>query len=443
MRKISLAVLCMIAILILYACKKDGEVINNTITIPDCPTDIARQVSTSYPVPSQTNISDQITPLEKDNKSLSPTPTAMPSDTDGYEIIRDGYNKGKEIVIGYPRIKGLKDTDKQNAINNLLKQDAMSYLDNSSEQMTVDISYEIEWKGKDILSVGFYGWGENSDSSHPFKGYFTTNIDMRTGKKVNLKDVLHIDQTIVDSIKENSSYEGPLDPSDPNLMEEVQRNIGDLNVSSLNDISFYFTWNSFGIIIDVSHAQGGYARIETKYSNLISSMKSENNVWKEFEGFKGNPSGIISNQYWYKNISELYKFTIIEEQSFNVDLNGWGNVRFVSGKDYQGKLLFFLTDEKNNIEYQFSDYYNSYRKDQTVSAVAFRDVNKDSLKDVIIVTAGDREFTACDIYFQDEYGYFFQAPDLYHELNESNREYDAVSKIMDYMNKTGFKSKSQ
>lgn len=224
MRKISLVVLCMIAILILCACNKDSEVINNTITIPDCPTDIASKVLTSSPVASQTNNSGQITPLEKDNKSLSPTPTAMPSDTDGYEIIRDGYNKGKEMVIGYPQIKGLKDTDKQNAINNLLKQDAMSYLDNSSEQMTVDISYEIEWKGKDILSVGFYGWGENSKSPHPFKGYFTTNIDMRTGKKVNLKDVLHIDQTMVDSIKENSSYAGPLDPSDPNLMEEVQCN---------------------------------------------------------------------------------------------------------------------------------------------------------------------------------------------------------------------------
>ena len=443
MRKIILAVLCMIVILILSACKKDNEVINNTITIPACPTDVASKVSTYSLVTSQTNISRQITPSEQENKSLSPTPTAMPLDTEGYEIIRDGYNKGKDIAISYPQIKGLKDTDKQNAINDLLKQDAMSYLDNSSEQMTVDSSYQIEWKGKDILSVGFYGWGENSDAPHPFKGYFTTNINMRTGEKINLKDVLHIDQTMVESIKENSSYEGPLDPSNPNLMEEVQGNIGDLTVSSLNDSSFYFTWNSLGIIIDVSHAQGGYARIETKYSNLISSMKSENNVWKEFEGFKSNPSGIISNQYWYKNISELYKFTIIEEQSFNVNLNGWGNVRFVSGKDYQGKLLFFLTDEKNNIEYQFSDYYNSYRKDQTVSAVAFRDVNKDSLKDVIIITAGNTEFTACDIYFQDEYGYFFQVPDLYHELNESNRKYDTVNKVMDYMKETGFKSTSQ
>jgi hypothetical protein len=164
-------------------------------------------------------------------------------------------------------------------------------------------------------------------------------------------------------------------------------------------------------------------------------------MWKDFEetinkdsdaSTDGNQN-ILSEE---KALSDIDGFTEIKDQSFNVDLEGWGSVKFISGKDYQGKLLFFLTKDKNTSLYQFPDYYDSYRKNQTVSAVAFRDVNKDGLEDVIVIAASDSGATSCDIYFQMD-NYFIQFPDLYHELNQSDTTYDTINKVMDYMNKTG------
>ncbi|HEX3078409.1 MAG TPA: hypothetical protein VHQ24_16250, partial [Lachnospiraceae bacterium] len=73
---------------------------------------------------------------------------------------------------------------------------------------------------------------------------------------------------------------------------------------------------------------------------------------------------------------------------------------------------------------------------QSISAVAFRDVNKDGFKDIIVMTASDSKATACDIYFQTEYS-FVQIPDLYHALNQSNTTYDTIKKVVKYMNQKG------
>jgi hypothetical protein len=442
MKKKLIVAPCLFALLILSACKNDSNVINNTNITPDS----TNNITSSLPTPTQTliqdNTSDQIVTSDQDNNSTSPTPAAMPNDTEEYDVIRDGYSKGKDIAIDYPQIKGLKDTNKQSDINELLKKGAMSYLSVSSDLATLDISYEIEWKGNNVLSVQYYGWEEYSDAPHPNNLFFTININSKTGKEIELKDMFHLDQNIVDSILKNGKVVGPLDPNDPDLTEEVRDNLNNnLTVSSLKDAIFYFTRDSFIISIEVSHAIGDYAMIETKYSDLKRSINPKKEVWKDFEEALNKDSGNIAdgNQNQSSDeltLNDLYKFTEIDDQSFDVDLENWGSVRFVSSKDDQGKLLFFLTDDQKSILYQFPDYYNSYGRNQTISAVAFRDVNEDSLKDIIIITASDPNVTSCDIYFQTDYD-FVQIPDLYHDLNQSDTTYDTVGKVADYMKKTG------
>jgi hypothetical protein len=419
----------MAAFLLLSACNNNDRKLSSPA-----------KIDSTSPTPSQTS-SDNSTPTDP-NISPSPTSAAVSTGTNEYYIIRDGYNKGKDIAVSYPQLEGLKDTNIKNNINELLKQDAMSYLDDASAIISLDISYEIKWKGDNLLSVEYYGWGEVSDAPHPDKMSILSNIDINTGKKISLQDVFHIDQKFIDSIINNGKYAGPMDPDDSDLMEEVKSGMSSsLTTSNLPNISFYFTRYSLGLIIDISHADGSYAMIETKYSDLKNNIVSNNDVWKDFKEAqdKDSDSSANDNQHeisYDRTLSDIDGFIEIKDQSFNVDLEGWGAVRFVSGMDDQGKLMFFLTDDKNTIRYQFSDFYDSYRRNQTVSAVAFRDVNQDNLKDIIVIAANDSGSTTCDIYFQTEYN-FIQYPDLYHDLNQSDIQYDTIGKVMDYMSKSG------
>jgi len=113
-----------------------------------------------------------------------------------------------------------------------------------------------------------------------------------------------------------------------------------------------------------------------------------------------------------ENLSDKKEIiSIIDEQSFNVKLENWGEVRFVSSKINQDgpfRLGHFLVNKKNDILYSFSvfDYWNF----EDVLAVSFKDVNQDGLKDIIVIAHysagigpnGTVPFRYCTIYFQKD-----------------------------------------
>lgn len=94
------------------------------------------------------------------------------------------------------------------------------------------------------------------------------------------------------------------------------------------------------------------------------------------------------------NLNDIDAYTPFKDQSFAVDLNSWGNVKFVSGK-YIGKnhilTVCFLTNADGDIFYEFNSAF-PYAAD--VKAVSFQEVNKDGLKDIIIVVGNSDDSTS-------------------------------------------------
>ena len=434
-----LAILCLIALLLVSGCSKDSTVIAT-----------AAPTSSVYPKPAQTS-SPSPTPIVSPAPAASSTPTPTPSSTpiimsigtDEYEILQDSYSGGEDITVSYPQIKGLGDTNRQTKINATLRQSAMSYfsstmyMEDASELLTLDISYEISWQGENLLSIQYYGWDEYSFAPHPNKMYFTANINMQSGEIIELDDLFYADEVMMGSIIKNSRYVSPLDIDDAHLMDEMRNYMLDyLSNYNLTDNQFSFTKDSLWISIEVPHAIGGHAEFGVKYSDLINSIRPENEVWEDFKDIQNKAAGVQSQLSHDVTLSDLYQFTEFEDQSFDVDLTNWGAVRFVSGRDFGGKLRFFLTDDTDTILYRFPDYYDNYWQDQTVSAVAFRDVNEDSFEDIIIITVRNDTFWSCDIYFQSKRD-FVQVPDLHDDLNHSVSVYDTVDKIVEYMETKG------
>ncbi|WP_242975962.1 hypothetical protein [Desulfosporosinus sp. FKB] len=131
-----------------------------------------------------------------------------------------------------------------------------------------------------------------------------------------------------------------------------------------------------------------------------------------------------------ENINDIKGFSSIEKQSFMVNLNSWGNVKFVSGKLTGGSHVpveFYLTDKEGDIFYDFAATL-PYRVD--VKAVSFEDVNKDGLKDIIIIVNDEDDTSNClaTVYFQKADGSFANDLKLDQEINESgnNKEVKIV-----------------
>lgn len=135
------------------------------------------------------------------------------------------------------------------------------------------------------------------------------------------------------------------------------------------------------------------------------------------------------------NIKYIKGFSSIESQSFMVNLNSWGNVKFVSGKLTAGKhvpLVFYLTNKDGDILYNFNATL-PYNVD--VKAVSFQDVNKDKLKDVIIIAAGkDSSVQVAAVYLQKSDGSFVDETKLDSEINDSGNNKD-IKTVVNYLSK--------
>ncbi len=135
------------------------------------------------------------------------------------------------------------------------------------------------------------------------------------------------------------------------------------------------------------------------------------------------------------NLSSIKGFSLIKDQSFMVNLNSWGNVRFVSEKLTAGHhipTVFYLTDKEGNILFDF-DSNLPYNVD--VKAVSFVYLSKNGLKDIIIIASYNGVNGASElatVYLQKANGYFTNDPKLDQKINNSGNN-KSVKDVKNYL----------
>ena len=122
----------------------------------------------------------------------------------------------------------------------------------------------------------------------------------------------------------------------------------------------------------------------------------------------------------------------LDDQSFWVELEDWGKVRFVSNRQRAGgtsKLGFFLADAEGKTIYRFPEFYgNRWSSFFDLKAVAFRDADRDGFKDVLLIAdyitgigpQGAIPFPVGSVYFRRGKS-FSSLPDFDERLNEAKK----------------------
>lgn len=110
---------------------------------------------------------------------------------------------------------------------------------------------------------------------------------------------------------------------------------------------------------------------------------------------------VVREPQW-KKIEER----LIEGQSFEVELDGWGKVFFAAAVPSEGGgTPRFMLIRENEVVYTFPETPGSAGSQFTeVSAVAFQDYNRDGKKDVIVLTGytdGQKRWNVPEIFLQE------------------------------------------
>ncbi|TYQ15265.1 UNVERIFIED_CONTAM: hypothetical protein Cloal_1699 [Acetivibrio alkalicellulosi] len=215
----------------------------------------------------------ELTPISYDISSMTYT-------------IEDDDNS---ISIKYPLISGLNDQIKQKIINELIMTEALkvyNYYDCEDRgHLALDIEFNISLKSDYILSIQYYGLGYVEEAARPNKLFYTTNIDILTGIKLRLVDLVNIEDEFINMyINGEFEYVGPLE-EEPNLGyygTHAFAEKGFINADNMESVFSYLTVDSLGISIPVAHAIGGYAEFEIKYKDIPEYLVGNSQGWNKF-----------------------------------------------------------------------------------------------------------------------------------------------------------------
>lgn len=227
--------------------------------------------------------------------------TAMPKNNTLYDIKKVDYTD-KSAKISYPQVSNLSDTKKQEAINELIKNDILkSYYGGERDGLTWEADYNVKLQDANLLSIEYSGLSMYKGAAHPTKMYYTTNIDVSKGIKLRLSDIVNINNNLVVLFKKGvlvtfgidnkeaqaaiGDYVGKIDAND--LVEDFNQSDEipsiDRNVSGTFS---YLTKDAIGISVQTVFAIGGHAEFEIKYKDLGDNLKTDNTTLNTFLGLQ-------------------------------------------------------------------------------------------------------------------------------------------------------------
>ncbi|QIZ05706.1 DUF4163 domain-containing protein [Priestia megaterium] len=223
-----------------------------------------------------------VKPAEQPDNSSSPNNPSPSSNP--YEIKKATYTENN-IKINYPQLTKSSDHPKEKTINQLIKNEAikvLNYYRPEVQDLTLEINYEIKSKSPSLLSIQYTGVGYMNGAAHPNNHYYTTNIDIETGTILQLKDMINIDENFVGNIKQNAKSMKPehhgilnsIQPSDLLNMLTNADSLDNIGTENQSDTFSYFTSDSLGISIPVSHAEGDHAEFEITYQAIAQNIHS-------------------------------------------------------------------------------------------------------------------------------------------------------------------------
>ena len=223
----------------------------------------------------------------------------------GYELISQTYSEAG-VQIDYPQIRDFSDQTKEAVINKLIKDEALKillYYQSEEANFNLEIAFNVTWQSKELLSVQYTGIGYAEGAAYPNKLFYTTNINLMSGEKIKLADVVFIDRAFIDRFRDGELVSGEEAVRDE-LKAAFQAYLSAMTADDLialfhkadfsgdsgdsGETGFtlaesysYFTGDSLGISIGVPHVLGDYAQYELKYSDIAENVNNENEIWQE------------------------------------------------------------------------------------------------------------------------------------------------------------------
>lgn len=371
----------------------------------------------------------------------------------GYEVLGTVYietYESSKFRLEYPQISGLGDEAILSNINSIIKEEALKVLTYCNEDLSltdVNINYHIRRKSPALLSIEYQGTGEVTDIQQPYNLYFTLNIDIRTGDKIRLKDIVKISDEFAGRFLDSkfmgvgglqAEAFGQLDSETLKELFAEADSVDNIVASEKPYVFSYYTMNCLGVSItfrgdpgdpsDSGQVPGDQAAseravFEIRYMDLADEMSGDDDIREE----------LLS--------TDLTEVAVLD----GINFESFGQMKLTVGKYKDNdisKLRLLLEDRSNGFIYILPELTDIQWHFKNLVLLEVLDADSDGFSDIVVIahyvaSAGDEgtiPFSAAHIYFQKQQG-FVRDTELEQKINKD--EFATTEDVVKLIKKYG------
>lgn len=208
-------------------------------------------------------------------QAIQLTPVNITDRSNRITYPKDGaYQPYCDVNTKYIQINIFSESNQK--INTLVKTSVLEVLNDyidSLSSLSLNLDYEIKYKGEDLLSIEYLGVANVKGAAHPVNVIKTINIDLKKEKLLSISDVVKLNDSFAEKIRTGKyrAYRSDLDLKAAGVLTDVLNGFSNqdlLKILKQPTAKFYFTKNSLGVSIEVAHVVGDHLEMEIEYKAL-------------------------------------------------------------------------------------------------------------------------------------------------------------------------------
>lgn len=225
------------------------------------------------------DVDHRISYLDKAGKVIWSQNTVIPLNKK-YSVKEEKYKPNKDYLVYYPQIRGMKNIEAQNNVNNNLKE--LSQIKQIESNAKLDYNYlgdfSVDMFKKNLLVMELWGYNYPLGAAHGMPTRTYNHVDLESGKIYELKDLF----------KENSNYVKIIS----DIIENQIKNNKEYSYVWLDsykgikeDQPFYVTEEALNIYFypyEIAPYAAGFPTFKIPFKDIMGIIDVNGEFWRAF-----------------------------------------------------------------------------------------------------------------------------------------------------------------
>lgn len=225
------------------------------------------------------HVDHRISYLDKNGKVIWSQSTVIPLNNE-YIVKDEKYKPNKDYLAYYPQIRGMKNVEAQDTVNNTLKE--LSQIKPIQSDLQLDYNYfgdfSVEFFKKNLLVMELWGYNYPLGAAHGVPTRTYAHVDLDSGKLYELKDLFKKNSNYVKVLSDIIQNQIKTNPEYSYVWLDSYKGIKENQPFYVMEDALYIYFYPY----EIAPYSAGFPTFKILYKDIINIIDVNGEFWRAF-----------------------------------------------------------------------------------------------------------------------------------------------------------------